>query len=136
MYINKLDDIVNEYIYTYHSAIKLKPANVKSITYIDFGVENSDKRPKFRVSDHVRVSKYKSIFTNSSPNCCEKDFVIKKVENIVSWTYIISDFNNKEIVWMYCKYELQKTNQTKFRIEKIIKRKDDKLYIKLKCCDN
>ena len=62
MYIDKLNDIVNEYNNSYHSTIKLKLIAVKSSTYIDFDVENNDKDPKFEVSDHVRISKYQNIF--------------------------------------------------------------------------
>ena len=63
VYIDKLDDLVNGYNNTYHSAIKLKP--VKSSTYLDSGIENNDKDPKFEVGDHVRISKYKNIFGKS-----------------------------------------------------------------------
>ena len=62
VWIDKLDDIVNEYNNTYHRKIKTKPIDVKQSTYIDFGVENDDKDPKFEISDHVRNSKYKIIF--------------------------------------------------------------------------
>ena len=61
VYINKLDDIVNEYNNTYHRTIKMKPVDVKDNTYIDFKKEVNDKDPKFKVSDHVRISKYKSV---------------------------------------------------------------------------
>ena len=57
---------------------------------------------------------------------------IRKVKNTVSWTYFISDLNGEEIVVMFHGRELQKTNQKKFRFEKGIKRKDDKLYVKWK----
>ena len=59
MYIDKLDDIVNEYINTYHRAIKMKPVDVKDNTYIDSNKEVNDKDPKFKVVHHVRISKYK-----------------------------------------------------------------------------
>ena len=62
MYIDKLADIANEYNNNYHSAIKMKPVDVKSSTYIDFGVENKDKDPKFKGSDHKGISKYQNIF--------------------------------------------------------------------------
>ena len=58
--------------------------------------------------------------------------MIKKVENTVPWTYVIGDFNGKEIVGAFCKKELQETNQTEFRVEKVIKRKGGKLYVKWK----
>ena len=69
-------------------------------------------------------------------NCSEEDFVIKNVKNIGLWTYIISDLKGKEIVGMLYEKELQKTNQKKFRVEKVIKRKGDKLYVKWKGYDS
>ena len=62
VYSNKLDDIVNEYNNTYHRTIKMKPVDVKDNTYIDFEKEVKKKDPKFKVGDHVRISKYKNIF--------------------------------------------------------------------------
>ena len=58
--------------------------------------------------------------------------MIKKVKNIVPWTYVISDLNGEEIVETFSEKELQKTNQTEFRVEKVIKRKRDILYVKWK----
>ena len=58
--IDKLDDIVGEYNNT--QTIKMKPVVVKDNTYIDFKKEVNDKYPKFKVGDHVRLSKYKNIF--------------------------------------------------------------------------
>ena len=79
-YIDKLD-IVNEYNNTYHRTIKVKPVDVKkNIYYIDFKKEVTDADPKFEVSDHVRISKYKNIFARGyTPNWYEEVFVIKKV---------------------------------------------------------
>ena len=62
MYIDKLDEIVNKYKTTYHSTIKMKPVDIKSSKYINFGIENNDKDPKFKVGDHLRISKYKKYF--------------------------------------------------------------------------
>ena len=62
VYIDKLDDIVDKYNNTYHSAIKMKPVDVKPSTYIDFDKENNKEDPKFEVSDNVRIWKYKKIF--------------------------------------------------------------------------
>ena len=131
VYIDKLDDIVDEYNNTYHRTIKMKPIDVKDNTYIDFEKDVNDKDPKFKVSDHVRISKYKNIFAKGyTPNWSEKVFVIKKVKNKVPWTYIINDFNGEEIIGTFYEKELQKTNLKEFRIEKVIKRKGDKLYVK------
>ena len=54
VYIDKLDNIVNEYNNTYHRTIKMKPTGVKNNTYINIGKEVNDKDPKFKVGDHVR----------------------------------------------------------------------------------
>ena len=62
-------------------------------------------------------------------------FVIEKVKNTVAWTYVISDLNSEEIVGLFHQKYLQKTNQTKFRIKKVVKRKGDKLYVKWKGYD-
>ena len=62
--------------------------------------------------------------------------MIKKVKNTVLWTYVISDLNDEEIVGAFYEKELQKTYQTEFRIEKVIKKKGDKLYVKRKVYDN
>ena len=59
MHINKLDDKVNEYKNTYHRTIKMKSVDN---TYIDSSKEISDKDPKYKIGDHVRISKYKNIF--------------------------------------------------------------------------
>ena len=61
VYINKLDDIVNEYNNTHHRTIKMKPVDVKDNTYIDFGEEVNDKDPKFKVGDYV-IAKLKIQF--------------------------------------------------------------------------
>ena len=62
--------------------------------------------------------------------------IISKIKNTVSWTYVISDLNGEEIAGRFYKKQLQKTNQEEFRIEKVIKRKGDKLYVKWKGYDN
>ena len=137
VYINKLDDIVGEYYNTYHRKIKMKPADVKDNTYIDFKKEVNDKDPKFKVGDHVRISKYKNIFAKGyTPNWSEEVFVVSKIKNTVPWTYVINDLNGEEIIGTFYEKELQKTNQKEFRIEKVIKRKGDKLYVKWKGCNN
>ena len=124
VYIDKLDDIVNEYNNTYHRTIKMKPIEVKDNTYIDSIKEVNDKDPKFKVGDHVRISKYKNIFAKGySPNWSGEFFVIKEVKNTVPWTYVINDLNGEEIIGTFYEKELQKTNQQGFSIEKKRKQK-------------
>ena len=82
VYIDKLDDMVNEYNNIYHRTIKMKPIDVKDNTYI-----NIDNDPKFKVGDHVRILKYKNIFAEGyTPNWSEEGFIIKEIKNTVPWT--------------------------------------------------
>ena len=62
--------------------------------------------------------------------------MIKKVKNTVPWTCVVSDLKGEEIVGTFYENELQKINQKDFRVEKVIKRKGDKLYVKWKGYDN
>ena len=101
------------------------------------GKKCNDKDSKFTVGDHVKVSKYKNVFAKGYiPNWSEKVFAIKKVKSTVSWTYIINDCNGEEVVGMFYKKELQKTNQKEFRIKNIIKKKEGKLFVKCEGYDN
>ena len=70
------------------------------------------------------------------PNWSEEIFVIKKTKNTLPWTYVINDLNGEEIIGTFYGKELQGTNQQEYRIEKIIKKKGDKLYVKWKDYDN
>ena len=93
------------------------------------------KSPRFKVADHVRISKYKNIYTKGyTQNWSEEIFMISKIKNTVPWTYdyVISDLNGEPITGKFYEKELQKASQEKFRIEKVIKRKGDKLYVKWK----
>ena len=124
VYIDKLDDIVNAYNNTCHRTIKMKPIDVKGNTYIDFGKEVNDNDPKFKVGDHVRISKYKNIFAKDyTPNWSEEVFIIKEIKNAVPWTYVINDLNGEKIIGTFYEKELQKIDQQEFRIEKVIKEK-------------
>ena len=133
MYIDKLDDILHKYNNKNHRTIKINPIDVKCNTYIDFNENN----PKFKVGGHVRMSKYKNIFAKDyTPNWSEEVFVIKEFKNTVSWIYVINDLNDEEITGIFYKRELQKVDQQEFRIEKVTKKKGDKLYVKWKGYDN
>ena len=137
VYIDKLDDIVHKYNNKKHRTIKMKPIDVKDNTYIDFGKEVSDNDPKFKVSDHVRISKYKNIFAKGyTRNWSEEVFVIKNIRNAVPWTYVIDYLNGEKNTGTFYEKELQKIDQQEFRIEKVIRKKGDKLYVKCKGYDN
>ena len=111
----------------------MKPIDVTDDSYAEYNKNLNKKDPKLKVGDRVRISKYKNIFAKGyTPNCSEEVFVINKIKNTVPWTYAISDLNGEEITGSFYEKELQKNNQKEFRIEKVVKRKDDKLYVKWK----
>ena len=88
----------------------MKPVDVKDNTYIDFKKEVNDKDPKFKVGDHVRISKYKNIFAKGyTPNSSGDVFVIKEVKNTFPWAYVINDLNGEEIIGTFYEKGLQKT---------------------------
>ena len=94
VYFNVLDDIINQYNKTYDSSIKLRPIDVKNNYFAKYNEESNEKDPKFKVGDHIRISKFKFLFAKAyTPNWSEEVFIVKKMKNTVRWTYVISDLN-------------------------------------------
>ena len=92
VYFDVLDDVADEHNNTYHRTIKMKPIDVKSYSSAEYNEESNEKNPKFKIDDHVRISKYKNVFAKGySPNWSEEVFVVSKIKNTVPWTYVISD---------------------------------------------
>ena len=115
----------------------MKPVVDKSDSYDEYNVDSNEKDPKFKAADHVRISKYKNIFAKGyTSNWSEEVFAVSKIKNTFPWTYVISDLNGEEIVGTFYEKEMQRTNQKAFRIERIIKRKGKKLYVKWKGYNN
>ena len=69
-------------------------------------------------------------------NWSEEIFVVKNIQNAVPWAYKIADLNDEEIIGSFYEKEIQKTDQRKSRIEKVIKNEGDRLYVKCKGYDN
>ena len=137
VYFDVLDDIVNKYNNTVHRTIKMKPIDVMDDSYAEYNENPNKNDPKFKVSDIVRISKYKNIFAKGyTPNWSEEVFVINKIRNTVPWAYAISDLNVEQITGSFYEKELQKISQKEFTIEKVLKRKGHKLYVKWKEYDN
>ena len=113
------------------------PLQTSAYNITEYVEESNIKDPKFKIGDHVRISKYKNIFANGyTPNWSEEIFIVNKVKNTVPWTYEINDLNGEEIIGSFYEKELQKTNQREFRIEKVIRQKGNKLYVKWKGYDH
>ena len=131
-----LGDITDEYKNTFHRTIKLNTIDVKFDSYVDHE-DSNEKDPKFKIGDLGKVSKYKNIFAKGyAPNWSEEIFVISKTKNTVAWTYVVSDLNGEETVETLYEKESQKTNQKEFRTVKVIKGKENKLYVKWEGYDN
>ena len=117
-YIDKLVDIVNKYNNTYHRTIKMKPIDVKLSTYINFNKENNKGGSKFKVGDHVRISKYKNIFAKGHvPNRSEEVFVILKLKILFCGHMLLKVLTEKKSL------ERFKKNNCKKRIKKILELK-------------
>ena len=79
VYFNVLDDIVDKYNNTYHKTIKMKPVNVEDDSFAEYNEQSNEKYPKFKVGDHVRISKFKNIFAKGyTPNWSDEIFIVKK----------------------------------------------------------
>ena len=124
VYFDVWDDIVNKYNTTVPTTIKKKPIDVTSDSYGEYNEDSTVTKPKFKVGDPVRISKYKKIFAKGyTQNWSEDVFIIRKIKNTVPWTYVISALNDEKNAGSFFEKELQKTSQEKFRIEKALKKK-------------
>ena len=87
-------------------------------------METLKQKPKFKIGDKVRISKYKrNVFDKGyTPNWLEELFTIDKIQSTIPITYKIKDLNNEEIKGSFYEPELLKAKQEVFRIDKIIRR--------------
>ena len=84
----------------------MKLVDVKDNTNIGFKKEVNDKNPKFKVGDHVRISKYKNIFAKGyMPNWSEEIFIIKKIKNMFLMTLLV------HFMKMNCKRLIKKNSE-------------------------
>ena len=141
VYFDVLDDIVDKYNNTVHRTIKMKPIDVTSDSYAEYNEDFNEKDPKFKVGDHVRISKYKHIFAKGyTSTWSEEVFVVSGIKKTVLWTYVVSDLNGEEIAGRF--YEkLQKLKNCKKLVKKNSEQKKylkrgDILYAKWKGYDN
>ena len=115
----------------------MKQIKVTPDSYADYNEDSNKKDPNFKVDDRVRISKYKNIFAKGyTQNWSEEAFMITKINDTVLWTYAISELNGEPFNGSFFENELQQTSREKFRIENLLKRKGDKLYVKWKGYDN
>ena len=85
----------------------MKPIDVTDDSYAEYNEDFNKKDPKFKVGDHVRISKYKNIFAKGyTQNWSEEVFVVSKIKNTNSQTYVISDLNGEKIAGSFYEKEL------------------------------
>ena len=83
----------------------MKPRDVTDDSLLSISEESNKKNPKFKVGDHVRISKYKNIFAKGyTPNWSEEIFIVEKIKNTILWTYVINELNGEEKVGSF--YEI------------------------------
>ena len=113
VYFDVLDDIVDKYNNTAHRSIKMNSIDATSDCYAEYNKDSNKKDPKFKVGDHVRISKYKNIFAKEyTQNQSDEVFVVSKIKNTAPWTYVISGLNGEPIMGSFykknCKEQIKK----------------------------
>lgn len=139
-WLNILQSLVFEYNNTTHHTIKMMPIDVKksheqhllNTVYIDKRLKLRNKVHKFKLNDYVRISKYKKAFKKGyTPNWTTEVFQINKIQHTCPVTYLLKDSFGNEIKGGFYEYEIQRVqNPDVFLIDKIVRRKGNKLLIK------
>lgn len=143
-WLDLLPKLVDDYNNTVHRTIGMKPIDVdveaerrlrNTVFANKFEIR---RRPKFKVGDHVRISKYKSVFDKGyTPNWTSEIFKIRKVQHTVPYTYLLEDAEGTEILGGFYECEILKVLYPDlFLVEKIIRRKGNKVYVKWLGFDN
>ena len=78
VYFNVLDDIVDKYNIIYHRSIKMKPKDINDSVFVEYNEEFNKKDHKFKVPDHIRISKYKNVFPKVYHRSGVKKFLLLK----------------------------------------------------------
>lgn len=142
-WLSILEDVTDKYNNTKHSSINMRPKDVsknneleilqKSFNHIKIAL-----KPKFQVGDFVRISKSKHVFAKGyTPNWTTELFKIKKIKITNPTTYLLEDYHGRPISGGFYEKELQKTLQSDiYLVEKIIRKKGQKLFVKWLGFDN
>ena len=141
-----LTDLISSYNNTRHRTIKIKPKDVtkeneKKILfniYKKFQIKTMRRKPKFKIGDEVRISKFKHTFEKGyTPNWTTEIFTISQVRDSEPTTYFLKDYQNKPISGSFYEQELSKVkNPNIYLVEKVLKKRGNKLYVKWLGFDN
>lgn len=135
-----MQELVENYNNSIHRTINMKPKDVdknneerllKTVYKTMPGILPV-KRSKFKLNDHVRISKHKSIFEKGyTPNWTTEIFKIYKVQPTHPTTYLLLDYKGSNIKGAFYDQELQKVqNKDVYIVDKIIRRRGSKVYVK------
>ena len=146
VWYNILPNLINTYNNRYHSTIKMKPKNVnklneKHIKNTVYNYDITNKKPKFKINDLVRISlKRRVLFDKPTGNIkwSEQLYKIYKINKTNVITYQLKDMNDEIIKGQFYAKELQLTKNTigEYIIEKILKTNKDKIFVKWRGYDN
>lgn len=133
-WVNILQDVVKSYNSTVHRTIKMRPIDVTPTTRINFPYQivKLGKKKKFKIGDHVRISKAKSIFDKSyNINWTPEIFQIYRAQNTSPTTYLIKDYYGRPIAGSFYEQDLLKVKyKDHYLIAKTLKKKGDKIRVK------
>ena len=146
VWYNILPELIKKYNNRYHNTIKMKPINVnktneKHIKNTVYNYNITNKKPKFKINDIVRISlKRRELFDKPTGNIkwSEELFKIFKINKSNVITYQLKDMNNEIIKGIFYEKELQLTKNTtgEYIIEKVLKTKRNKIYVKWRNYDS
>ena len=146
IYYNILPELIKKYNNRYHRTIKMKPIDVnktneKHIKNTVYNYVITNKKPKFKINDIVRISlKRRELFDKSTGNIkwSEELFRIYKTNKSNVITYQLKDMNDEIIKGIFYEKELQLTKNIsdEYIIEKILKTKGNKIYVKWRGYNN
>ena len=112
VYCDVFHNIANKYNNTVHRKIKMEPIDVTLDSFAECIEDSNVTKPKFKVGEHVRISKCKNIFAKGyTKNRSEKVFLVSKIKGTVPWTYVIISLIGRQIAESFYEKELQKTSQ-------------------------
>ena len=140
IYFDKIDELLKNYNNSWHRSVKmalLEASDIKNSNRVFANLYSDEiykqvKKPKFRIGDRVRISKYKrKLFDKGfTPNWTEEIFVINQILHTKPVTYRVVDLQGEAVTGSFYEPELQKTTQEIFRIEKVIRRERKRALVK------
>lgn len=140
-WLNLLQPIINTYNSSYHRTIKMRPNDVcadNEQRLLETAYKQNQtlvarkKKLKFRINDYVRISKFKTLFEKSyTPNFSTELFRIVEILPTEPITYRLADLDNNKIRGCFYEHEILKTEKNDvYLVEKIVKRKGNKIFVK------